>query len=65
MNASQNKSHQTEPNTEGSTQLSWPGHMADDVAATYGPEPMANLTATAEFLSLSGTRGNLDRKAHV
>lgn len=32
--------------------------MADDIAATDGPEPLANLTATAEFLSLSGTRGN-------
>jgi hypothetical protein len=40
------------------TPLSWPGHMADDVAATYGPEPLANLTATAEGLSLSSTRGN-------
>ena len=32
--------------------------MADDVGATYGPEPMATLIATAEFLSLSGSRGN-------
>ena len=26
--------------------------------ATDGPDPLANLTATAEFLSLSSTRGN-------
>lgn len=32
--------------------------MADDVAATYGPEPMATLTATPEGLAMSGTRGN-------
>lgn len=32
--------------------------MADDVAATYGPEPMATLTATPDGLALNGTRGN-------
>ena len=32
--------------------------MADDIAATYGPEPLANLTATAETLTLTSTRGN-------
>lgn len=31
--------------------------MADDIASTYGPEPMASLTATAQELVLSGTRG--------
>ena len=31
--------------------------MADDVASTYGPEPMATLVATATELLLSGTRG--------
>lgn len=31
--------------------------MADDVAATYGPEPLASLTATARELVLAGTRG--------
>lgn len=35
----------------------WLGHMADDVGATYGPEPMATLSATPERLVLSGTRG--------
>jgi hypothetical protein len=58
MNASQTKSYRSQPNTDGSTQLSWPGHMADDVAATYGQEPLANLTATPECLNLSSTRGN-------
>jgi hypothetical protein len=54
MNAPQIKSDQP----ASAVQLSWPGHVADDVAATYGPEPMANLTATAEALSLSSPRGN-------
>jgi hypothetical protein len=35
----------------------WPGQMADDIANTYGPEPLASLTATAHELVLSGTRG--------
>jgi hypothetical protein len=35
----------------------WPGHMADDIANTYGPEPLATLTATADELVLSGSRG--------
>lgn len=38
-------------------EIKWPGHMADDIANTYGPEPLASLTATAEHLVLSGTRG--------
>lgn len=58
MNATQPKSYHAEPNTDGSTQLSWSGHMADDIAATYGPDPLANLTATADFLHLTSTRGN-------
>ncbi len=32
--------------------------MADDVAATYGPEPLATLTATPDELNLTSTRGN-------
>jgi hypothetical protein len=32
--------------------------MADDVGSTYGHEPLASLTATAEVLILNGTRGN-------
>lgn len=31
--------------------------MADDVGSTYGPEPLASLTATADLLVLHGTRG--------
>ncbi|MGH7946092.1 MAG: hypothetical protein ACREH8_03130 [Opitutaceae bacterium] len=38
-------------------ELRWPGHMSDDVGSTYGPEPLASLTATAETLVLSATRG--------
>jgi len=39
-------------------ELKWPGHMADDVGATYGHEALAALTATADQLVLSGTRGH-------
>lgn len=37
---------------------SWPGHMADDVGATYGPIPLATLTATATGLHLTGNLGD-------
>lgn len=36
----------------------WEGHMADDVSATGGPEPMALLVATSGTLVLVSTRGN-------
>lgn len=36
----------------------WEGHMADDVAATDGPEPMALLLATNDYLHLTSMRGN-------
>lgn len=35
----------------------WEGHLADDVAATDGPEPMALLIANADTLLLTSTRG--------
>jgi hypothetical protein len=35
----------------------WLGHMADDIASTYGPEPLAFLMASPDALVLSGTRG--------
>ena len=35
----------------------WVGHMADDVSATSGPEPMAKLSASANGLTLKSTRG--------
>ncbi len=35
----------------------WDGHMSDDVAATFGPEPMAFLSATPDEIVLSGSRG--------
>jgi hypothetical protein len=38
----------------------WDGHMADDVAATYGSKPLATLIATRERLILSGTRGTFE-----
>jgi hypothetical protein len=43
------------------------GHMADDVAATYGAEPCAVLTATPDELWLKGNRGDfrLPRSAVV
>lgn len=51
--------HEVRPAT-ASTQpgeLRWDGHMSDGVAATYGPTPMAFLSATPEGLLLSGNRG--------
>lgn len=53
-------SHKTlvPPGTNSSDdEIKWPGQMADDVASTYGPEPLATLTATSSELVLSGTRG--------
>jgi hypothetical protein len=35
----------------------WNGHMADDVGASYGPDPMAFLSATPDEIILCGTRG--------
>lgn len=43
--------------TASDGEIKWHGHMADDVGSTYGPEPLATLTATANELVLSGTRG--------
>lgn len=41
--------------------------MSDDVAATFGPEPMAFLSATPDEIVLSGSRGTycLPRSAVV
>lgn len=39
-------------------EIKWPGQMADEIANTYGPEPLASLIATAHEIVLSGTRGN-------
>lgn len=38
-------------------EIKWPGQMADDGTSTFGPEPLASLTATPSELVLSGTRG--------
>jgi hypothetical protein len=43
--------------TNASSAVRWEGHMADDVGATYGPEPLAFLSATAEELFLGSSRG--------
>ena len=43
--------------SESVSEFKWHGHMADDVGATYGPEPLASLTATTDALVLTGTRG--------
>jgi hypothetical protein len=32
--------------------------MADDVASTFGPEPLAQLLASADALHLNSARGN-------
>lgn len=39
-------------------EIKWEGHMADDVAATSGPDPMALLRATNDYLYLTSTRGD-------
>lgn len=51
-------SAQFETNPLESAQHVWPGHLADDIAATDGPDPLANLAATADALNLISTRGN-------
>ena len=50
-------SHYTEASAPNETHK-WEGHMADDISATDGPEPMALLIATSDSLFLSSTRGN-------
>lgn len=59
MNASQNPGliSVSETSSKNVTEFKWPGHMANDVAATFGPDPFATLTATPEELVLSGTLG--------
>lgn len=39
-------------------EIQWEGHIADDVGATFGPEPMARLRATRESLFLTSSRGD-------
>jgi hypothetical protein len=58
MNATQIKLDGLTSTAALAQELKWEGHMADDVGATYGHEPLATLTATAEMLILAGTRGN-------
>jgi hypothetical protein len=36
----------------------WDGHMSDGIGSTYGPAPLAHLSAGPEYLVLTGTRGN-------
>jgi hypothetical protein len=40
-----------------STTIRWDGHMSDGVGATYGPKPLAWLSAASDHLVLSGNRG--------
>jgi hypothetical protein len=35
----------------------WNGHMSNGVGTTFGPEPMASLTATSDTLVLSSNLG--------
>jgi hypothetical protein len=39
-------------------EIKWEGHFADDVGATYGPEPRAVLVATRDSIFLSSARGD-------
>lgn len=48
----------SEPNDNAAQPHKWPGHMADDVASTFGPDPHATLAATPDELILTSTRGN-------
>ena len=56
MNTSQNAPANA-PQILDVTSFRWEGHMTDGIGATYGPEPMAVLSATSTELVLSGTRG--------
>jgi hypothetical protein len=38
--------------------LRWDGHMSDGVGATYGPTPLAFLSATPDEILLCGNRGS-------
>lgn len=38
-------------------ELRWNGHMSNGVGTTFGPEPMATLSATSDELVLSSTLG--------
>lgn len=65
MNTSQNTAANA-PQIMDATSFRWEGHMSDGVGATYGPEPMAFLSATATELVLSGPRGTFPlARAHV
>jgi hypothetical protein len=44
--------------SEKASHSRWDGHMSDGVGSTYGPEPLAFLSADSEHLVLSGNRGN-------
>src|SRR5687767_825681 len=58
MKAAETHSSGTSPSSTTSEEIRWEGHIADDVAATYGPEPLAMLTVMADGLNLTSTRGN-------
>ena len=58
MNPTLNETSAAQPSSPPNSWRQWPGHMADDIAATYGPEPLAMLTATPDELNLTSTRGN-------
>lgn len=65
MNTSQNTPANA-PQVLDVTPFRWEGHMSDGIGATYGPEPMAFLSATATELVLSGPRGTFHlARAHV
>lgn len=58
MNLISKETPVAQPATPTTAWHQWPGHMADDIAATYGPEPLATLTATPDELVLTSPRGN-------
>ncbi|MBL9188695.1 MAG: hypothetical protein JNK23_14530 [Opitutaceae bacterium] len=58
MNLSTDTIASSAPLSHATPRHQWSGHAADDVASTYGPEPLATLTATPDELILTSTRGN-------
>ena len=50
MNAIERKPAMPVPVSAGPDAMMWEGHMADDVSNTYGPDPLAALSATADLL---------------
>jgi hypothetical protein len=58
MIASPNPGSDRTSNPPDANSVRWDGHMCDDVAATFGGEPCAFLSANADEIWLKGNRGD-------